>query len=339
MKNSCVFRVDGARIWGLSLGHVYRCIALAEAIRTRGNPLPSFLMRDYPDGTEIVRAAGFPVETLPREATTEEECGRVAALSCRTLVFDLPKPETGLFDDAAANGIRTVAIDDRADPTLAADVVVNGNVQVTPETYAAARSAYCGPDYAILGDQFDGRHKTAVRPNLENIVVTFGGSDPAGLTSKVFQALQGEIQGLRCDIVLGPGADPDLLRQLDQTGSSEFIIHRGVPNLCDMMINADLAIAAGGRTAYELAATGTPAIIIPSIEHEEPVATAFDSAGAAIDLGRWSDRTGGDLVQVIQDLVAEPPKRQRMSDAGIHLVDGLGRERVVDILLQGDGAG
>ena len=43
---------------------------------------------------------------------------------------------------------------------------------------------------------------------------------------------------------------------------------KDVPNTAQMMLESEMAITAGGRVAYELAATGTPGIIVPSNDHE-----------------------------------------------------------------------
>ena len=100
------------------------------------------------------------------------------------------------------------------------------------------------------------------------------------------------------------------------------------------MAEADMAVAAGGITAYELAAAGVPAVLIPSHPREVPVVEGFAALGSAMTLSGAApnDPTGG-LAEALADLAISRARRVRMSRAGQRAVDGAGRRRVVAMIL------
>ena len=162
-----------------------------------------------------------------------------------------------------------------------------------------------------------------------------GGSDPAGLTVKVMRALASYPIPAIINVVLGPafeGEDP--ITQIVVESDNDFVIHQNVPSMAEMMLHADLAITAGGRMAYELAATGTPGIIVPSIEHELKVAEAFKQAGTCTSVDALDQGALLSLKHGVDTLLKDQVWRTKMSMRGQEIVDAKGRGRVVQHLVQ-----
>ena len=76
----------------------------------------------------------------------------------------------------------------------------------TPEGF------YAGPAYAILREQFRGREKE-VRERPRMVLLSFGGSDPQGLTLKAARALDGLDPAI--EVVAVAGAAFSYRRELD----------------------------------------------------------------------------------------------------------------------------
>jgi spore coat polysaccharide biosynthesis predicted glycosyltransferase SpsG len=175
---------------------------------------------------------------------------------------------------------------------------------------------------------------------MDRLLVTLGGSDPAGLTAPVVRALAHSSPPIRADIVLGPGfVGAEEIRAIAATAGAQIIVHEAVPSLAEMMRRADLAIAAGGRTAYELAATGTPAILIASHPAEAPVVRAFERLGTCLAMpDADADADPGAMAAYLQaalrSLSADVERRARMSRMGQAAVDGRGRDRVAAALAE-----
>jgi len=136
------------------------------------------------------------------------------------------------------------------------------------------------------------------------------------------------------DVVLGPGfGEAEEIRAI--AANDRILVHDAVPSLAEMMRRADLAIAAAGRTAYELAATGTPAILIPSQRLEAPVARAFERLGACVAMPDADPAVMADYLEAaLRSLSADVARRTRMSRMGQAAVDAGGGARVAAALVE-----
>ncbi len=341
-----LFRVDGGRRRGLSLGHAFRCLALAEEIGKAA--LVRFVMKDYAEGVDLVSAAGFPVRAINREIKPDTQAALLAEETADTIVFDLPELETGILRRLLDAGKRVIVIDDRGgkdDKPIHAQALINGSIAEEARRYPESHpgcACYLGPRYGVIGRQFDGGERTAVADDVGTILLTFGGSDPSGLTLKAVAALAAMAArppAAKLNVVLGPGFGDSLaVRKIIDGSPGGFHIFSNAPNLCALILEADLVVAAAGVTAYELAATGTPAILIPSIGHETTAAAAFAEAGTAVNLGPWDSGSAKRLAEAIAALASEKDgidARDAMCRRGPQAVDGKGRCRVAEIILGG----
>lgn len=323
-----VFRVDAGRREGLSFGHLYRCLALARELNGRAEPL--FLLGGDPEGFELVRRHGFPV----RAVASETNADAIAAEAPAVTVLDLPRLDPELLRRLDDLGRRTVVLDDNGVGDVPATVIVEGGFPpLRPAERTATAVRKSGPHFCILAPEFDGARRPPARPQADRILVTFGGSDPTGLTARAAQALAAIGPEVALDVVLGSGFGEARAADLAATAAPQVRIRQHVDNLCAMMLQADLAIAAAGRTSYELVATGTPAILIPSIGHECPVAAALAKAGAAVDLGPWQADTSVRLLAAVRRLIADRHAREAMTQAALATIDDQGRRRVAEIVL------
>lgn len=322
-----LFRVDAGRRWGLSFGHAFRCLALAEELRGRGDADIRFLMTDIAEGVAVVRDRGWPVVLLPDGIAGADQVEALAAADWDVVVCDLPRPAELPLQRLAPRPVVVLADGGlyRNPAVLVVDAAAGLAETETP-------LLKLGPAYCILGPQFDGCRRSATNPGSASLALaTFGGSDPAGLTLKTTRALATRLPaGLTLHVVLGPGfAGRD---EVEAAAGRTTQVVQGIPDMATAMREADFVIAAAGRTAYELAATGTPAILIPSIAHEELTAAGFAAAGSAVDLGPWNDESASRLAQSVTALAADPSRREAMRQAGLATVDGGGRRRIADLI-------
>ena len=96
------------------------------------------------------------------------------------------------------------------------------------------------------------------------------------------------------------------------------------------MLGADVAIAGAGVTLYELAATGTPAIIVQMADNQGPNAAGFAGAGAALLAGAaGSADLGAGIEAALRRLAGSPTDRAALAERARGLVDGAGAARVV----------
>ncbi|GAB6041601.1 PseG/SpsG family protein [Endothiovibrio diazotrophicus] len=335
-----LFRVDGGKVWGLSFGHVYRCLELARELDQLGTFSLRFLMKEYPEGVQLVRDAGYPVATLPVESSPADEVAAMLGAPERTIVVDRHDADRLAMEPLLAQGRQVVVIDDLGHKTLCVSKVVNGSIVPDVWHYGpcpdGAPDLFTGPDYFVLSPLYDDIVAKPVPARAASVLVTFGGSDPRGLTMSVAKSIAADPPPMTFDFVIGPGyGDGRELADTLAPLAERVRLHRSLPELRSALLAADLVVCAGGRTALEAARVGTPAILIPSIEHEVPVANRLADAGCAIDLGMWNgEPTSRGLARALDELMVSVERRDGMGRAGRSLIDGRGRRRVAALIAE-----
>jgi spore coat polysaccharide biosynthesis predicted glycosyltransferase SpsG len=241
-----------------------------------------------------------------------------------------------------ALGIKTVSGDIPGTMHFAPDVIINRSLlKRRLQGYAGKPSkVYAGPDYMILDNAFAKSHgrKRVIRHPVRNILLTFGGSDVMNLTPKVLRALERVQTNAGITVVLGSAyAHRHALQQVLARLKRQVCIVQDVNNLSELMMQADVAIASGGRTLYELACTGTPALILCAEPEQLVNLQEFQGIVEGLGLGRKVPMST--LARAITRLLENPQVRASMSKKGKELVDGKGLERVVKIIAQLLGTG
>lgn len=328
-------RCDGSA--ELGLGHVVRCLALADELRDRHGCAVTFAMRYGPLGVEMVGAAGYPV-MQPRP---DEDFGyrawlldSIAAGDAEALVLDV-RDELGRDDVgrvAAAAGVVVAAIDDVSQRRLAADVDFLPPVpQVRRLSWADARGvARVGWEWVPLRREFSEPATTAQSQGIPTVLVTMGGSDPLGLTSYVIQELDALDGDFEVVVVLGPGfLHEEALATALLKSLRTYDLRRGA-DVRALMVRATVAVAAFGVTAYELAATGVPAVYLCLTPDHAESASAFVDEGIAVSLGVADEVGPGRIAAAVEVILRDDLGRKRMSNRARALVDGRGASRIAD---------
>ena len=106
-------------------------------------------------------------------------------------------------------------------------------------------------------------------------------------------------------------------------------IHTDVTDPAPLMAWADIAIAAAGTTAWELAFMQTPMLLVVVAENQNDVAAGIAEFAAGQSLGRAEDIRLDDMAAALSQLLDDPERRQRMAERGKILVDGNGSARVL----------
>lgn len=325
-------RADGGKIWGLSMGHIYRTLAIAQELRDHHGLTCRYLLRDIPEAVAMVRDHGFQFDLLPAEAEAEAESEAIALAAADEpiLLVDRPTPPANGYGHFIKANRRLAIIGPTGDKTqVPVDLWVDDLRPPSPDLPA---HAMLGPRFAIMSQDFDGKFRKTVAPQARHLLITFGGSDPAGLTARVITALRDSSLDMSMQVVLGPAFGDDGPVTKAAAGDARFDIKRNIPDLCAAMLAADIVIAAAGRTALELAITGTPSLMVPSIDTEFVTAPYLEACGST----RMVDPRLLDFPNLLRaeltSLAADHKARDDMRRAGRALVDGHGRQRIGDAI-------
>lgn len=332
-----LIRCDGD--YEIGLGHVVRCLALADELTERGCRV-TFAMRVGPLGVARVEPR-YPVlqaeqggKALDYEAwlrrCLEETAARVLILDVRD---GLPRT---VVERLRTNGTLIVTIDDPEEKRLAADLAFYPPVpQVKEVDWSDFKGTlYTGWEYVILRKEFAAAHERP-RNKTPKVLVTMGGSDPKGLTLKALKALKRVKGPLHIYIVIGSGfrQRKELDTLLEDTNHN-FIIHENVQDMAALMAECDIAVASFGVTAYELAAVGTPAILLSLTKDHERSAQAFVDAQLVESLGLYLKVPLSSVSKSIGNLLNDRRKREDMTKRTTYLMIGKGSQRISEIIIK-----
>lgn len=325
---SLLIVTEGGRSVGL--GHLRRCVTLAAAL-TRSGVQTTFRVEGGEAAEALVRDAGFPVEAHADLSDAAELSSLIATTSAEGVLIDSYRADEEVFRACASK--KTIAIDDLADRPLPVDMVVNSTIAAESLDYGRLTGArlLLGPRYALLRPEFEVVSERRPSPSIERVMITLGGSDHGSLASDIVRWCAAAAPAATLDVVIGPFFERlDLLRGLE----SARIVLLDQPRMRDVMLRADLAVVSGGQTLFELAATGTPAIVITTAENQVEHARAFADRGTVVLAGRADDPDLPSRFAAAYESVNDVAARAEMTRRGCELVDGRGAERTASAIVE-----
>ena len=347
-----LIRADADRKSGI--GHVARCLALAEGFREAGG-IVHFVGRFAVDGLlRMVEGAGFRWHEIPARhpdpADLASTLAAAAALAAGGasgppwIVLDGYRFDAGYHFAFRSRGYRLAVLDDygvlRATP---AQVLVNPNLSAGrfPYEVEPGGAILRGPRWALVRDRIRAARPTAWTPageHARHLLVTLGGTDPSRVTASLVRALRNRISpDCQVRVVVGPGAgDSAEIRSETAAAAGSWEVHESVRDMGSMFAWADIAVTAGGGTVWELACRGVPSLVVATAGNQEPGLDALSSAGFVVSLGTlasWDpDRAADSVAAVARDRAM----RSSMSEGSRAMVDGEGARRLVRVLLSFD---
>lgn len=322
----------------IGTGHLTETLHLAEAAQAVGirpvlvapSEAPEWILRAAPCPVE--RIEGVSADRLSVSARQMRSAGAYAALTDFRLVTDA---QLLALSDA---GLATYCVDELGARELTCAAVFNPTVLDHRHHYGAhdSQRVFAGPAYFPLAPAYaDGHARTRTfSGGIRSVIVTMGGVDRSGATLRIFDVLDAWPGNAERHVVIGgafasrPAFDARLV-----SARRRWHVHQNVLGLADLLVDADVAITAGGNTLYELACVGTPAIVLHEDQHEAEQGQAFEGRGFGVWIGRGADFDGKVLLAALERF-EDADVRRTQSAAGRSIVDGRGPARICAIVQQ-----
>jgi CMP-N-acetylneuraminic acid synthetase/spore coat polysaccharide biosynthesis predicted glycosyltransferase SpsG len=300
-RKKIVFRVDGYREIGL--GHIYRALTLAQRIMDH----QIFFLMDsrYRQGISIVKRNHQKIVTFKRDPIPAIE-----TLNPDIIINDILDTDVKYMQALKRMGKFVVNFEDLGEGAQLANLVINALYE-SPMPYT---NCLWGHNYVCLRDEFHSIKKRKLRPEVQNILLTFGGIDEGNLTCKVLSALHKCKADFKVTVILGLGYihDSSLNKFLKKT-KMNCQIKRNVKYISKYMAKADLVYTSCGRTIYEVAAVGTPCIALAQNDREMMHLYANINNGI-INLGLGEQVEETKLIEVTKDLFNKFHFRMEMQE-------------------------
>ena len=319
-----LIRADASAAIGV--GHVMRCLALAEAWLELG-------------GRVLLATAEIPVAiaeryervgaTVAMVKSTDDAAVLARDRGARFAVVD--GYHLGADDQAALKrtGARLLVIDDRGETaTRAADVVLNQNAGAVADLYAAlGAKLLLGTQFTLLRREFRGVAGARAIPEVaRRLLVSFGGSDPANVTPRVIEALA-PLEGFEVLVVAGVANSNAATLSVPADARASIRIVTVVDDMAEQMRWAELAIVAAGSTCWELAACGVPMIAVAVADNQLAITEPLGDLGIGVPMPL--EAVDAESLRAMALSVARDEIwRGLMTRKGPEIIDGHGALRV-----------
>ncbi len=254
------FRADGNTHIGL--GHLTRCLALAEMLRQEFDCV--FLVQNPTPEVKAQIEADFKIFTLPQKEDFLKEAHFLTTEVLKNgqiIVLDHYQIQTKYQQILKANGLKVVCIDDMYAWHFVADVVINHAGGISEDDYSCEPyTKLClGLDYALLRRPFlEAAKKLAVEggrkiKKIENVLICFGGSDNQNLSLQAAKATWEHQKFKEIHIVLGSAFAfyQDLCTFVEDKPAIYLHQNLSAQAMCDLMFHCQLAIVPASGVSVE----------------------------------------------------------------------------------------
>jgi len=348
-----IFRTDSSATIGT--GHVMRCLALADALRGRGIEV-QFICRILPgDLRSVIEERAYPVVTLPpsgnaeaeskdvnsgldEDSDAEQTISAIGGSPCDQLIVDHYRIAADWERRLRPHAANLMVIDDFTDRQHYCDTLLNQNfLDGSDIRYEEVVPSRCrlllGPRYALLRPEY-AAHRRMLRPRdgaVRRVLVFFGGSDPLNLTGLALEVLSAPgFRHIEVDVVAGANYQHNKTLEGQVAARPRTTLHGPRRHLADLIVEADLAIGAGGVTTWERMCLGLPSVVTSISDNQRPGCQALGRKGLIHCIERIEQAS--ELSNVLAKCLEDSASLRDMSMRGQLLVDGLGALRVVESL-------
>ncbi len=271
-----VFRVDASPKIGV--GHVMRCVAVAEILDQLGFSMTFIGITSNIDWLER------KIDAIPRANRVTSEKEFIIRTGRDILILDSYdiKPNSAFVRNA--NWLSRIAIVDNSTPNYLADIYIH------PGPNFGWKLPLRNSESPILqGTKYIPVRKTISELNYEYpsslgktvVIVVAGGTDPTNFIEEIIPLLSSFNEDFEARIFTSN-------EKLSIT-DSRFIKHCPGTNLEASLVDSNIVLTTGGTTSWEIASLGIPMGIAEAVENQKPNYLFFTENNLAIGIGSNSD--------------------------------------------------
>jgi len=272
MNNITILTEVGKKI---GFGHYTRCSSLYKVLTKAGNKIRFIVYEnEYAINDPNIQKMNW-LKSIDSISPIEKN---------DFVIVDSYLADRNIYNQLAKSFNKVVVIDDYNRMSYPVDVVVNPNVFFEDIDYSN-QTAVCigGKDYVILRPEFTQFEPSASNAeNLNNILITIGGSDFRNLLLKLISVCEYQ-KGTNITVIDPEGKVPHQqhLRVLPAQSSAQMV-HE--------MKRADVVISACGQTLHELVALQKPTIGICLDIDQVPNQSFYTKHGFLSATIQWNDK-------------------------------------------------
>lgn len=309
------FRVDATQ--SIGAGHVMRCWALAEELARRGWEIQWEGQIEVDWIAHAIERAAWTLHCMdPLDA---HQPGPSAA---DVVVVDSYLPTSGYRSAVIERGSYVVAIlDDFHESAGPASLWVNPGAPLPPN-FAPQAGFLNGLDYLLIRRDIRNLRqyrRRALQPKDQpTLTVLLGGTNSAEMTEVV--DLLGDALSGACRVTAGPVSTPERVHHVTWLPAGDDLLRTAALS--------DLVVSPAGVSSWEMLHIGVPLALFHATQNQRGNYEWITKAGWATPLGGPPNVSG-------VDSLADAIRRRLVVRGGLatpHFIDGLGAERVADVI-------
>ena len=298
----------------IGTGHVHRCLSIASKLVF--HEVLFLLDEQYQLGIDIVDSYNYPYKIYDGD---DELLNILRQYSPQVVINDILNTTREYVTSLKDEGYFVVNFQDLGTGTEVADVVFDALY----EHEIGGNNVFTGHKYYILKDEFYFQPQKVITAEVNNILITFGGTDLNNFTEKVIDSILSTSYKGRINVILGLGYDgiERLIEKYEPNPSIQ--IYQNVSDISEFMFQADIIFTSAGRTMYEVCSLGVPTICL--CQNERQMKHVFaNSSNGFINMGLGVDVERQTIIDEFINLVNNFDLRVEMNQKmlNVDLKDG-----------------
>lgn len=287
----------------IGTGHIYRCLSIASKLVF--HDVLFLLDEQHELGINIVDNYNYPFKLYDGE---DDLLNILREYSPQVVINDILDTSKEYILCLKNDGYFVVNFEDLGTGTEVADVVFDALY----EHEVGEDKVFTGHKYYILRDEFYFQHQKIITHTVNNILITFGGSDQNNFTEKVLDSILSTNYEGRINVVVGLGYQglENLIEKYETNQSIQF--YQNVLDISEFMFKADIIFTSAGRTMYEVCSLGVPTICLCQNEREITHVFANETNGF-INMGLGEDVGRQEIIDQFISLVNNYELRVEMN--------------------------
>lgn len=327
-----------------------RCMALSAALKEKGartifviranNICINYLLENQQEYYPIEFKPSLKQRDWHLDALKTIEIIKYLKVQINWLIVDHYALDSKWENLLTPYSMQIMVIDDLANRHHHCDLLLDQNIydqqlEGYKKLITKKTSFIFGPKYALLRAEFKENRSFLKKYDnkINRIIISFGESD---CVNQVITSLKAcailKRSDLKIDVISGRGCTQYKKIQHMCYEIKNTHLFRHVNNMSELMREADLAIGAGGSTTWERCCLGLPSVVLSIADNQVRISQMLDKLGVIKYLGSSKTTNDKQLHSALNDLMNNPDLLTAMRKKASKLVDGMGCERIVNLL-------
>ena len=327
MKSPIYFFTEGSHKMGM--GHITRCQALGQAFEERRYK-PEYFIRGNLDFDHF--DFSFDVENIEWLHNIDPILSKLKDHSIT--IIDSYHAPSEIYQKIRSKSFVSVYFDDTARISYPDGILVNGAALSSATVYVnSGLKLLLGTKYQPVRKVFWDLPEKIINPEIEDILIMFGGTDIRNMTPKIVTMLEQLDHRYKKHVIIGPGTKKGISNLININKENTVLYFSPSPyQLRDLMLQSDIAISGAGQSLFELARTGTPTLAIEIVDNQSGIISYLENEGCLVNLHHWDSLDYNSFSKAMSQF-SPVEKRKIMSSRGRKVIDGQGPRRIVDFII------